>query len=134
MRFKFSNRSKTILGRAHPLLQTLFETVIAHPDLPHDITVMCSTRTKKEQNALFDIGTSKLRFPHSKHNLTPSMAVDVAPYVGGLSWDWKHYHALAPIVKRVWDEMDVDTHDLEWGGDWKSFPDGPHWQIVPKKA
>ena len=19
--------------------------------------------------------------------------------------------------------------DLEWGGDWKNFPDAPHWQL-----
>jgi peptidoglycan L-alanyl-D-glutamate endopeptidase CwlK len=29
-------------------------------------------------------------------------------------------------MKDAAEELEVD---LEWGGDWKSFPDGPHFQL-----
>ena len=58
-------------------------------------------------------------------------AVDLAAFVDGeLSWDWDHYHKIAKAVKQAAKELDVD---VEWGGDWKSFPDGPHWQLSWKR-
>lgn len=45
-----------------------------------DITVVCGQRGKAEQDSAFKRGTSKLTYPHSKHNKTPSLAVDIAPY------------------------------------------------------
>lgn len=129
----------TSLGRlstCHPLLIALFGRVIARPDLPHDLSVLCGHRGQTEQDAAFASGASRLRWPRSKHNATPSHAVDVAPYVGGaVSWEWRHYHAVAPIVKAEWAAMVAEGLvpagvTLEWGGDWTSLRDGPHWQIV----
>ena len=57
-------------------------------------------------------------------------AVDLAPIVDNkVSWDWKHFYPLAEAVKKAADEVKVK---VEWGGDWKSFKDGPHWQL-PRK-
>lgn len=36
-------------------------------------------RGEKEQNAAYERGTSKLKFPNSKHNSIPSKAVDIEP-------------------------------------------------------
>jgi peptidoglycan L-alanyl-D-glutamate endopeptidase CwlK len=53
--------------------------------------------------------------------------VDIAPFVGGtIRWDWPLYDRLAVGVKQAAFEEGVP---LEWGGDWKSFKDGPHWQL-----
>jgi peptidoglycan L-alanyl-D-glutamate endopeptidase CwlK len=61
------------------------------------------------------------------------MAVDVAPYVnGGVSWSWPHYHPMAEHIKATWSRLKAEgkvAGTLEWGGDWRSFKDGPHWQI-----
>lgn len=135
MSYAFGARSLERLGTCHPLLITLFGRVIRRADLPCDLSILCGVRGKAEQDAAFRSGTSKLRWPGSKHNRTPSHAVDVAPFVGGaVSWDWKHYHAIAPIVKAEWAKMAAEGLvptgvTLEWGGDWTSLPDGPHWQI-----
>jgi peptidoglycan L-alanyl-D-glutamate endopeptidase CwlK len=32
-------------------------------------------------------------------------------------------------MKRAAKDLGID---LEWGGDWKSFPDAPHWQLSHK--
>lgn len=64
-------------------------------------------------------------------------AVDLAPLAdvdddGDLevSWRWHDFHRLAPVIKSVCVELGVH---LEWGGDWRDFKDGPHWQL-PWKA
>jgi peptidoglycan L-alanyl-D-glutamate endopeptidase CwlK len=45
---------------------------------------------------------------------------------GKVSWHWPHYHILAPAMKQAAAELRIP---IEWGGDWRSFKDGPHWQL-----
>jgi hypothetical protein len=54
-------------------------------------------------------------------------AVDIAPWP--LSWDWEYFYPIEEAMKLAADELEID---LEWGGDWKSFKDGPHWQLSRK--
>lgn len=135
MTYTFGARSLARLGTCHPLLIALFSRVIARPDLPLDLSILCGHRTKADQAAAVDSGASRLRWPASKHNQTPSLAVDVAPLVGGaVSWEWPRYRQVAPIVKAEWAAMETEGLvppgvALEWGGDWSRFPDGPHWQL-----
>lgn len=135
MSYVFGKRSTDRLATCHPLLITLFQRVIRRPDLPHDLSVVCGHRGKADQEAVFTSGASKLRWPKSKHNATPSHAVDVAPFVGGaISWHNPHYDAVAPIVKAEWAKMVAEGVvpagvTLEWGGDWVGLHDGPHWQL-----
>lgn len=131
----FGATSAGRLATCHPLLMTLFQRVIVRADLPHDLSILCGRRGEAEQEAAFRSGASTLHYPQSKHNRTPSHAVDVAPFVGGsVSWDWKHYHAVAPIIKAEWALMQAESVvpqgvALEWGGDWTTLKDGPHWQL-----
>jgi peptidoglycan L-alanyl-D-glutamate endopeptidase CwlK len=56
-----------------------------------------------------------------------SRAIDIAPLDGGqVSWAWPTYFKLAPIIKQAAKEVGVP---IEWGGDWRTFKDGPHWQL-----
>lgn len=74
-------------------------------------------------------GLRWLRGMRSRH-LT-GHAVDLAAKVGNeVRWDWPLYHKLAAAMKRAAHEVGVQ---IEWGGSWKSFPDGPHFQL-PWKA
>ena len=108
--------------------------VIKRADLPFDLTVLCGHRGQLEQEIAFKTGASKLRWPRSKHNAMPSLAVDVAPLIGGgVSWDWDDYNRLSPLILDEWAQM-VDEgltggQKLTWGGSWASFKDGPHWQL-----
>jgi len=47
-----------------------------------------------------------------------------------VSWDWEHFYPIADAMKAAAEELGVD---LEWGGDWKTFKDGPHFQLNRKK-
>ncbi len=134
MTYAWGQRSLMRLAQCHPLLSLLMHRVIKRPDLPFDLTVLCGHRGELEQEIAFKSGASKLRWPKSKHNAMPSLAVDVAPLLEGkVSWDWELYRQLSPLVKAEWAQMEKEGltggAKLTWGGDWDRLPDGPHWQL-----
>jgi len=58
-------------------------------------------------------------------------AVDLAPMLGGkVSWDWPLYHRLAKTVKAA---AAAEKVPITWGGDWRTFKDGPHWELPWKE-
>ncbi|WP_084698125.1 M15 family metallopeptidase [Muricoccus aerilatus] len=82
----------------------------------------------KERQAMM-VSSGKSQTMKSRH-LT-GHAVDLAPVVGGsVTWDWTHYYPLAERVKAA---AKAEGVPIEWGGDWISFKDGPHWQL-PMRA
>jgi peptidoglycan L-alanyl-D-glutamate endopeptidase CwlK len=90
---------------------------------PIDFVVIEGLRTKERQAYLLQKGATKTM--NSRH--ITGHAVDIAPIVNGqVSWDWEHYRPLAVAVKQAAKDVGVV---VEWGGEWKSFPDGPHWQL-----
>lgn len=83
-------------------------------------------RTMKRQRQLMAAGASKTL--KSRH-LT-GHAVDLAALVDGeVRWDWPLYDLLAKAMKQAAKELGVA---LEWGGEWRSFKDGPHFQLTWK--
>ena len=126
----FSDKSDRNLNSCHHLLQRLMDSVI----IDYDFSVICGHRGEKEQNDAYSKGNSKLKWPNSKHNSMPSLAVDIVPY----PLDWKNissFKALALQVKKVWDkipEAEREGFDLSWGGDWKTFKDYPHYELRTK--
>lgn len=66
----------TIDGR---LQRLLYEYADRAPD-ELDVTIVCGARGEAEQNKAFAEGKSKLQWPHSAHNKSPSLAFDYAPY------------------------------------------------------
>ena len=114
-------RSLSRLVGVHPHLIAIVKRAAVISDL--DFTVLEGLRTVERQKLLVAQGASKTM--KSRH--ITGHAVDLAPLIGGkVSWDWPLYHRLAPIVKRAASEV---GHPSEWGGGWKSFKDGPHWQL-----
>ena len=129
-KYSFSRRSKKKLREAHPLLQEIFHEVIKIIDC----SVLEGHRGKDAQNRIFERGESKLRWPRSKHNKTPSLAVDVVPYP--IDWnDRESFLFFAGIVKGVAHSKGIK---IRWGGDWnsnnnfkdQSFHDLPHFELV----
>lgn len=81
-------------------------------------------RTIQRQAELVAKGASKTM--NSKH-LT-GRAVDVAAFhEGKLSWEWKYYVQISNAFKQAAKELDVK---IRWGGDWKTFKDAPHFELV----
>ena len=127
--YSFGKRSRENLAQCHPDLQRLFNEVIKY----RDCSVICGHRSEIEQSSAYLKGLSKLRFPQSKHNTSPSMAVDVVPYP--IDWeDTGRFYAFAGYVQALADTLGIK---IRWGGDWdmdlsttdQRFHDLPHYEI-----
>lgn len=125
MSIVLGQRSRSRLVGVHPDLARVVHKAAALSSL--DFTVLEGLRTKERQKQLMELGATKTM--NSRH-LT-GHAVDLAPMVGGtVRWDWPLYHQLAVIVK---DAAKAENVPIQWGGDWRTFKDGPHWEL-PWKA
>lgn len=88
-----------------------------------DFVVTEGVRTLARQKQLVAAGASQTM--RSRH-LT-GHAVDLAAVVGGqVRWDWPLYAKLATAMKAAAVELELP---LEWGGDWRTLKDGPHFQL-----
>ena len=121
-------RDRRQLAGVHPDLVRVIQMAAEQPDIVR-FMVLEGLRSAERQLVLVDSGAS--RTMRSRH-LT-GHAVDIAPVLqidskGRCvpSWHWPHYHQLAPVIKRVADELNVA---ITWGGDWRRFKDGPHWEL-----
>ena len=121
MTFALGARSLSRLTGVHPDLVKVVQLAIQKSDL--DFAVLEGVRTIDRQRQLFAQKATKTM--NSRH-LT-GHAVDLAPVINGdVSWDWPLYNRLAKTVKASAAELGVP---LTWGGDWRTFKDGPHWEL-----
>jgi peptidoglycan LD-endopeptidase CwlK len=121
MTYVLGTRSLKRLEGVHPDLVRVVQRAIKLT--PIDFTVLEGRRTPERQRELFAQGATKTL--NSRH-LT-GHAVDLAPFVGGeVRWDWPLYHKLAAVVK---DAARQENVPIQWGGDWRTFKDGPHWEL-----
>ena len=118
---RYSQRSLNNLQGIHPDLRRVIDRALQ--DSPLDFIVIEGLRTIERQRQLVASGASKTL--NSRH--ITGHAVDLAPVINGdVSWDWPLYHRLAKHVKAAAAELGVP---LQWGGDWRTFKDGPHWEL-----
>ena len=119
------SRSLSRLEGLHPDLVRVVKRAAAMSDL--DFTVLEGLRTLERQKELLKEGaTTTMKSRHLDGH-----AVDLAPMIGGsVAWDWPLYSRLSKIVKAA---AAAEKVPLEWGGDWKKFKDGPHWQLPWKQ-
>jgi len=108
--YKFSQRSKERLLTCHPDIVRVMKEVIKGVDC----TILEGHRPKEKQDDVYSKGLSKVQWPNSKHNASPSLAVDVAPYP--IDWnDTQRFYYFGGYVLGVADQLGVN---LRWGGDW----------------
>ena len=122
------------LSHIHPIVAARGRSMI---DLcAHDGVTLLVTqglRTWEEQDALFAKGrtvspigkkfiVTNARGGQSYHNFGLAFDIVVLDSVGKADWDTSHpgWKRSAELGKSV---------GLEWGGDWKTFRDGPHFQL-----
>lgn len=83
-------------------------------------------RSMKRQRELVAAGASKTL--KSRH-LT-GHAIDFAPIIAGqVTWKWPPFAIIAAAFKQAAEELGTP---VVWGGDWKSFKDGPHIELDRK--
>lgn len=116
-----TERDRVRLLGVHPDLVKVVERAAQLTTV--DFIITEGKRTLQRQRELVKAGASQTL--QSRH-LT-GHAVDVAARVAGqIRWDWPLYYKIAEAFKKAATELSVA---VEWGGDWKSFKDGPHFQL-----
>ena len=136
----YGDRSRARLETCHPALRAVMTRALEIS--PFDLTIVCGWRGEAEQNKAYAEKKSKLRWPQSKHNFMKdgqphSLAVDVAPWVGGtIPWDDRVlFSVMAGVVFAAAKERGVN---IRWGGNWSpmwapalnKFPDMPHFELM----
>jgi len=127
MSVELSAKTLMKLEGAHPDLVKVIKRAAALSSI--DFTVLEVLRSLARQKQLVASGASRtMNSRHLPGKDGLSRAVDIAPldHGGKVSWAWPLYHRLAPIVKQAAKDEGVP---IEWGGDWRGFKDGPHWQL-----
>ena len=126
---KFSRKSKERLATCDDRLQKVFNEVIKYVDC----SILEGHRSEERQNKLYKEGKTKVKYPKGRHNASPSLAVDVAPYP--IDWDDRERFTLfAGFVIGLARGMGIT---LRWGGDWNmnfevndnKFDDFPHFEV-----
>ncbi|MBV4413322.1 M15 family metallopeptidase [Enterobacteriaceae bacterium YMB-R22] len=119
--YKFSKRSENNLVGVNADLVKIVRFALELSTVDFGITE--GVRSKDRQKQLLAEGKSQTM--NSRH-LT-GHAVDVVAYLGSqISWEWKYYEQIATAFKRAAAELNIP---IEWGGDWKTLKDGPHFQL-----
>lgn len=119
--YSFGTKSSERLAQVHPDLQRVFNEAIKNS--PLDFSITEGLRTIERQKELFSAGKSQTM--RSRH--LDGHAVDIGVLVNGaLNWDFNNYQLVADHVKSVASKLGIT---IEWGGDWMSFKDGPHFQL-----
>lgn len=126
---QFDTRSEsniiTLIPKAQVLARKFMKILV---DAGYDVRIISGTRTYAEQNTLFRKGrygnpgprVTNARGGYSNHNF-------------GIAWDIglfekRKYITTAKKYKELAQLVMPQLEELEWGGNWKSFPDVPHYQ------
>jgi len=121
MSFALGNKSRVNLNGVHPSLVRVVELAIKKTTV--DFTVTEGLRTIERQKQLVAAGASKTL---SSRHIT-GHAIDLAALIDGkVEWSWPLYSQIATAMKQAAAELNIQ---IEWGGDWKTFKDGPHFQL-----
>jgi len=122
---KLGPRSIARLKGVHEDLVKVVERAIQITSV--DFTVLEGLRDPMRQRKLVEAGASQTM--NSRH-LT-GHAVDLGAWVDEeVRWDWPLYHKIAQAMKAAAAEMNVP---IVWGGDWRTFKDGPHFELDRRK-
>jgi len=120
--FIFSHRSEKNLQGVHPDLVKLVRSALTLSEV--DFCVIEGVRTIERQRQLKLEGHTQTL--NSRH-LT-GHAVDIAPIIEKIiPWDrWEFFEMVAEVMKESAMKADIP---IVWGGDWKSFKDGVHFEL-----
>jgi peptidoglycan LD-endopeptidase CwlK len=105
--------------------------VVERARLAVPFIVVEGLRSRERQERLVAIGASRTLASRHLTGHAVDLAYwlddgDGAPETGEVRWDWPLYRQLATAMKAAAADESVA---LVWGGDWKSFPDGPHFEL-----
>jgi peptidoglycan LD-endopeptidase CwlK len=128
--YSFGTRSERNLEGVHPDLVQVARLALRYTSI--DFIVTEGVRTVARQKTLVATGASKtMNSRHIPGKDGFAKAIDFAAWIDGtVSFAWPPYKVIAAAFKRAAAELGIP---IVWGGDWKSFKDGPHIELDRKK-
>lgn len=137
--FKFGKRSEDHIKNTKIRMKEIVRKALSYQLM--DFGIIESIRPKLSQNILYDAGKSKVKWPHSKHNIQNPHelcdALDIVPFINGqISWKIEHCLPLSGIILAAAAEL---GYKIRWGGNWdmdgepvtdQSFQDLVHYELV----
>lgn len=95
---------------------------------PVHFRVLEGLRSATTQMKYFKAGASMLDGVKKKSNHQLGKAVDIVPLIRGkpILRSWAPYYPMAAHIKATAAKLKTP---IVWGGDWKRFRDGPHFEI-----
>ena len=128
--FSLGPRSKARLKGVHPDLVKVVEKAIQISDI--DFTVLEGVRDAVRQKKLFESGASQtMNGRHIPGDDGFAKAVDLGAWVDDqVDWSWPLYHKINAAMQEASKLVGVP---IEWGGNWRTFKDGPHFQLPRKE-
>lgn len=117
-----NERSKTRLIGVREDLVEVVQLAADRTHIPFIITE--GLRTTQRQAELVARGASQTM--NSKH--ITGRAIDVAAVIDGkVSWHYPYYVEISKVFKEAASDLGIR---IRWGGDWKTFKDGPHYELM----
>lgn len=130
---EFGATSKKHLSTCDERLQRIADSAIEIVDF----TILEGHRGEEAQNAAYDKGLSKVRWPNGNHNAMPSRAFDFAPYP--IDWSNKvvciaRFAFVCGVFWKIATQMGIK---IRFGWDWnrnldprdEKFLDWPHVEL-----
>ena len=133
--FKLSKTSRERLVGIKPILIDIIETAIETSPIDFGIPADGGLRTAKRQQEMYRQGRTDMTKPRitnadgmmNKSRHQSGDAFDIYVFINGsASWNVEQLTVVANHLIAVAKTKGVF---LEWGGNWKSFKDYPHFQI-----
>lgn len=146
--YKLSAASLSRLSTVHPDLQKVIKRAIQITKV--DFAVTQGKRTLEEQYALYGKGRTAEELANAgvpafyakpsekrvswtmKSNHLSGRAVDLAPYINGkLEWDDSGKLGIWPKINDAVQEAAKEVGvRVNWGGNWTTNVDRPHWELA----
>lgn len=122
---EFSQKSKDILDTCDKRLRDICNEAIK----TYDFSVICGHRGKEAQDAAVAAGNSHTPWPTSKHNSTPSLAVDLIPYPFRQE-DWNDIARFTELASHMLVAANKLKIPIRWGGSFTKLKDFDHFELV----
>lgn len=131
----FDTRTEGVIATLLPKAQVAarqFMTLASKA--PFQVKLLSGTRTYAEQNALFAKRpvVTKARGGQSNHNF--GIAWDVGIFVDGQYYTGKNKKETQAYIDLSKIIMPTMSKTIEWGGNWKSIVDMPHYGLLTGKS
>lgn len=107
-------------------IHSQLEILIAEVSKKQSFKIICSYRSKKDQDKAFKEGRSRAVFGKSPHNYIPALAIDIIPepFKG-----WNDFSGFNKILNEFQEVANQKKININLGRDFKKLKDYPHIEL-----